>query len=129
MHSLAQAATNEGVVIVRLVPGCQFRLEMVICRHGSTARDLNLKNVAFGLMTDPKNPRRQAGEGDILFNHYRVLQGRRGNLSGFVPGNGDVQVELDDERQIPYAMELVRQAFAGKRQGGTAGGRGDIPAS
>jgi len=48
---------------------------------------------------------------------------------GFVPGNGDVQVELDDERQIPYAMELVRQAFAGKRQGGTAGDRGDIPAS
>ena len=44
-------------------------------------------------------------------------------------GNGDVQMELDDERQIPYAMELVRQAFAGKRQGGTAGDRGDIPAS
>ncbi len=36
-------------------------------------------------------------------------------------GNGDVQVELDNERQIPYAMELVRQARAGKRQGGTAG--------
>ena len=32
-------------------------------------------------------------------------------------GNGDVQVELDNERQIPYAMELVRQAFAGKQPG------------
>ena len=71
---------------MRLVPGCQFRLEMVICRHGSTARDLNLKKVAFGLMTDPKNPGPQAGEGDILFNHYRVLQARRGSLSDFSPG-------------------------------------------
>ena len=32
-------------------------------------------------------------------------------------GNGDVQVELDSERQIAYAMELVRQAFAGKQPG------------
>ena len=38
-------------------------------------------------------------------------------------GNGDVQVELDNERQIPYAMELVGQAFAGKQPGG------DTPAS
>ena len=37
--------------------------------------------------------------------------------------NGDVQVELDNERQITYAMELVRQAFAAKQPGG------DTPAS
>ena len=35
-------------------------------------------------------------------------------------GNGDVQVELDNERQIPYAMELVRQAFAGRQPEGAA---------
>ena len=44
-------------------------------------------------------------------------------------GNGDVQVELDNERQIPYAMELVRQAFAAKQPGGSAGDRGDTPVS
>ena len=33
-------------------------------------------------------------------------------------GNGDVQVELDSERQIPYAMELARQACAVKQPGG-----------
>ena len=33
-------------------------------------------------------------------------------------GNGDVQVELDNEREIAYAMELVRQAFASKQLGG-----------
>ena len=33
-------------------------------------------------------------------------------------GNGDVQVELDNGRQIPYAMDLVRQAFAEKQPGG-----------
>ncbi len=38
-------------------------------------------------------------------------------------GNGDVQVELDNERQITCAMELVRQAFAAKQPGG------DTPAS
>ena len=26
-------------------------------------------------------------------------------------GNGDVKVELEHERQIPYVMDLVRQAF------------------
>ena len=36
-------------------------------------------------------------------------------------GNGDVQVELDNERQITCAIELVRQAFAGKQPGGAAG--------
>ena len=29
-------------------------------------------------------------------------------------GNGDVQLEVDNTRQIAYAMELVRQAFAAK---------------
>ena len=44
-------------------------------------------------------------------------------------GNGDVQVELDNERQVPYAMELVRQAFAAKQPGGAVANRGDAPAS
>ena len=44
-------------------------------------------------------------------------------------GNGDVQVELDNERQITYAMELVRQAFAAKQPGAEAGDRGDTPVS
>ena len=44
-------------------------------------------------------------------------------------GNGDVQVGLDNERQIAYAMELVRQAFTSKRQGGAAGEQGGSPAS
>ena len=30
-------------------------------------------------------------------------------------GNGDVQLEVDNARQIAYAMELVRQAFAAKQ--------------
>ena len=44
-------------------------------------------------------------------------------------GNGDVQVELDNERQIPHVMDLVRQAFARKQPGGSAGSRGDTPAA
>ena len=44
-------------------------------------------------------------------------------------GNGDVQVELDNERQITSAMELVRQAFVAKQPGGSAGDRGDMAAS
>ena len=44
-------------------------------------------------------------------------------------GNGDVQVELDNERQITYAMELVRQAFAAKQPRGEAGDRGDTTVS
>ena len=44
-------------------------------------------------------------------------------------GNGDVQVELDNERQIPYAMDLVRQAFGRKQPGGVADNPGDAPAS
>ena len=39
-------------------------------------------------------------------------------------GNGDVQVEVDNARQIPYAMELVRQAFAARQPGGTRGNEG-----
>ena len=35
--------------------------------------------------------------------------------------NGDVQVELDNARQIPYAMDLVREAFAGRQPGGGGG--------
>ena len=30
-------------------------------------------------------------------------------------GNGDVQLEVDNARQVAYAMELVRQAFAAKQ--------------
>ena len=44
-------------------------------------------------------------------------------------GNGDVQVELDNERQITSAMELVRQAFAGRQPGGVADNPGDAPVS
>ena len=36
-------------------------------------------------------------------------------------GNGDVQVELENDRQIPYAMDLVRQVFAAKQPGGLGG--------
>ena len=42
-------------------------------------------------------------------------------------GNGDVQVELDNERQMPHVMDLVRQAFARKQPVGAAGNRGDTP--
>ena len=44
-------------------------------------------------------------------------------------GNGDVQVELDNERQITSAMELVGQAFARRQPGGVADNPGDAPAS
>ena len=39
-------------------------------------------------------------------------------------GNGDVQVEVDNARQVPYAMELVRQALAAKQPGGARGSEG-----
>ena len=39
-------------------------------------------------------------------------------------GNGDVQLEVDNARQIPYAMELVRQAFAAKQPDGAKGSEG-----
>ena len=39
-------------------------------------------------------------------------------------GNGDVQLEVDNARQIPYAMELVRQAFAAKQPNGAKGSEG-----
>ena len=39
-------------------------------------------------------------------------------------GNGDVQLEVDNARQIPYAMELVQQAFAAKQPDGAKGSEG-----
>ena len=39
-------------------------------------------------------------------------------------GNGDVQLEVDNARQVPYAMELVRQAFAAKQPDGAEGSEG-----
>ncbi len=39
-------------------------------------------------------------------------------------GNGDVQVEVDNARQIPYAMELVRQALAARQLNGAKGSEG-----
>ena len=39
-------------------------------------------------------------------------------------GNGDVQLEVDNARQIAYAMELVRQALAAKQPDGANGSEG-----
>ena len=39
-------------------------------------------------------------------------------------GNGDVQLEVDNARQVPYAMELVRQAFAAKQPDRARGSEG-----
>ena len=39
-------------------------------------------------------------------------------------GNGDVQLEVDNARQIAYAMGLVRQAFAAKQSDGAKGSEG-----
>ena len=39
-------------------------------------------------------------------------------------GNGDVQLEVDNARQIAYAMELVRQAFAAKQTDSAKGSDG-----
>ena len=64
----------------------RWKLEMVICRRNPTARDLSLKKVAFGLMTDPGNPALQAAEVDILFNYINALQERRGSHIGLDPG-------------------------------------------
>ncbi len=44
-------------------------------------------------------------------------------------GNGDIQVELEHERQLPYVMDLVRQAFERKHQDGAQDGRGRFAAS
>ena len=38
-------------------------------------------------------------------------------------GCGDVQLEVDNARQAPYAMELVRQAFAAQAAGPRQGER------
>ena len=39
-------------------------------------------------------------------------------------GNGDMQLEVDNARQVPYAMELVRQAFAAKQTDRARGSKG-----
>ena len=39
-------------------------------------------------------------------------------------GCGDVQLEVDNARQVPYAMELVRQAFAAKQPDRARGSEG-----
>ena len=39
-------------------------------------------------------------------------------------GNGDVQLEVDNARQVAYAMELVRQAFAAKQPDRANGSEG-----
>ena len=39
-------------------------------------------------------------------------------------GNGDVQLEVDNARQVPYAMGLVRQAFAAKQPDRAKGSEG-----
>ena len=54
---------------------------------------------------------------------------RISGIRAAVARNGDVQVELDNECQIPHAMDLVGQAFAGKQPGGAADSPGDAPAS
>ena len=41
-------------------------------------------------------------------------------------GSGDVQVEVDNARQLPYAMELVRQAFAARQPDGAKGQRHEL---
>ena len=43
---------------------------------------------------------------------------------GLLVSNGDVQLEVDNARQIPYAMELVRQAFAAKQPDGAKASEG-----
>lgn len=64
-HSLAQAVEQVSAVAERLGTGCRSRLEMVICRRTPTARDLSLKNIAFGLMTDPAKQHLKLGEEKI----------------------------------------------------------------
>ena len=39
-------------------------------------------------------------------------------------GNGDVQLEVDNARQVPYAMKLVRQALAAKQTDGARASEG-----
>ena len=56
---------------------------------------------------------------NMRFGELRDPRGLAADITNLgLWGNGDVQVELDNEREITYAMELVRQAFAGKQPGG-----------
>ena len=65
---------------------------------------------------------------NMRFDELRDPRGLAADITNLgLWGNGDVQVGLDNERQIPYAMELVSQAFAAKQPGGAAGSRGDAP--
>ena len=67
---------------------------------------------------------------NMRFDELSVPRGLAADITNLgLWGNGDVQVELDNEREITYAMELVRQAFAAKQPGGKAGNRGDVPVS
>ena len=67
---------------------------------------------------------------NMRFDELRDPRGLAADITNLgLWGNGDVQVELDNERQIPYAMELVSQAFAGKQPGGVADNPGDTPVS
>ena len=57
----------------------------------------------------------------MRFDELRDPRGLAADITNLgLWGNGDVQVELDNERQIPYAMELVRQAFGRRQPGGAA---------
>ena len=65
---------------------------------------------------------------NMRFDELRDPRGLAADITNLgLWGNGDVQAELDNERQIPYAMDLVRQAFGRKQPGGSAGDRGDAP--
>ena len=67
---------------------------------------------------------------NMRFDELRDPRGLAADITNLgLWGNGDVQVELDNERQIPYAMDLVRQAFGRKQPGGAADNPGDAPAS
>ena len=62
---------------------------------------------------------------NMRFDELRDPRGLAADITNLgLWGNGDVQVELDNERQIPYAMDLVRRAFGRKQP---AGDRGDAP--
>ena len=69
----------------------------------------------------------------VLNARYGALHDPRGiaiDITNRSPwGNGDIQVELEHERQLPYVMDLVRQAFETKHQGGAQDGRGRFAAS
>ena len=62
---------------------------------------------------------------DMRFDELSDPRGLVADITNFgLWGNGDVQVELDNERQIPYTMELDHQAFAAKQLGGGVASKG-----